>query len=155
MTFEEIAKEVYNAFTTGTRDNGESFVKLRDDAPEWLDDALGEIHGLDMFPDDWRFSVIRDAALAYWEADSCDWDDVPHRVGDDACDVYTASIAHWAASNLDRFYAAEEALAEGTADTIESAIQRAQYEEACGIAERLASAIDAREEVLESLEFTK
>lgn len=155
MTFEEIAKEVYGAFTTGTRDTGESFVKLRADAPEWLDDVIGEIHGFDMLPDDWRYSVIRSAALEYWEADSWDWDDVPSKVGDDACDVYTARIAHWGASNLDRFHAAEEALAEGTADTIESAIQRAQYEEAYGIAERLASAIDAREETLESLEFTK
>ena len=153
MTFEEIAKEIYNAFTTGTRDTGESFVKLRDDAPEWLDDVIGEIHGLDMFPDDWRYSTIRDAAAAYWEADSCDWDDVPAKVGEDACDVYTARVAYWAASNLDRFHAAEEALAEGIADTIEGAIQRAQYEEAYAIAERLASAIDAREEALESLEF--
>ena len=60
MTLQELAQSAYDRFELRERDNGDSFVTLADNAPEWLTDLVRDAHG-DMMPDDWRWSAIRSA----------------------------------------------------------------------------------------------
>jgi hypothetical protein len=82
-------------FVTGKRDNGESFTTLRDDRPEWLQDAVREAHAGD-FPNDWIYSECRAACEAIDAGDLSD-DDNLHEHADSRVDVYTRHLYQWAA----------------------------------------------------------
>ena len=64
-------------FTGGKRDNGDTFRKLKDGAPEWLSDLVREAHG-DMMPDDYRYGMIEGAIDAIAEGDE-DEEDAAYR----------------------------------------------------------------------------
>ena len=121
-----VASEAYKWFESRTRDNGERFTCLRDNAPEWLSDLVRTAHG-DMLPDDWRYTCIQ-AAIEH-VADCGDED--PHDFADAYVDVYTTDRFRWLASNLDRQGYVDEATRElGQADSIVDAIGQGQYVEA-------------------------
>lgn len=81
-------------FETRTRDNGESFVTLVDDAPEWLEDAIREAHQSDL-PNDWIYEECR----AVCEAVDCDElsPESVHEHADSRVDIDTSSLFQWAA----------------------------------------------------------
>jgi hypothetical protein len=82
-------------FIKDTRDNGEQFYRLTDDAPAWLRQAVQNAHH-DDFPNDW---IYEECAVAY---DACedhtlaDEDDL-HDYADSRVDVYTKDLYQWQA----------------------------------------------------------
>lgn len=104
-----LAGEAYDAFEHKTRDNGDAFTCLKDDAPEWVHDLVREAHG-DMFPDDWRYAAIRSALGAIHDAEPSDLDDYASEWADSNVDTYNGSRAHWLASNLSRAGYVDEAV---------------------------------------------
>jgi hypothetical protein len=93
-------KQLGSYFVDATRTDGTTFVKLAEDAPEWLAEALREAHAGDL-PDDWGYAQCRDACAAYDDGAlslSEDGDDV-HEYADNAVDIYTKDRYQWAADH--------------------------------------------------------
>lgn len=104
-TVNELAREALEWFETGTRDNGEEFVKTKNGRPEWLEALILNAHG-DMLPDDYRYKFIRDA-LQYISDQDEDTDlDCPEI----EADIYTSDLTKWLHSRNDRVYYLTEAL---------------------------------------------
>ena len=94
-------------FETKTRDSGGgTFVTLRDDAPEWLQDTIREAH-FGAFPNDWIYAECEAAFDAY--QDQGERPDT-HEHADGRVDVYTKDLYHWAEDMCltDLFSEAEE-----------------------------------------------
>ena len=85
------------AFETRKRANGETFVTLGDDAPEWVRDAVYEAHGGDM-PDDWTLAECSAAFDACESGELAD-EDAIHAYAEGRVDVYTAALYRWAADH--------------------------------------------------------
>jgi hypothetical protein len=110
-TIHTLAGEAYQAFETATRDDDSSYVRRRDDAPEWVGELVQSAHG-EFFPDDWRYEAIRDAC-GYIADNEPDEDDGPHEFADSHVDVYTGARLAWLASHLSRPGYVDEARDEG------------------------------------------
>ncbi len=127
-SIEQDATEAARWFETATRTDDSRYVRIKDDAPEWVTDLAHEAHG-DMFPDDWRYQCI--SAVLDHLAEGGDPDDA-HEFADSHVDVYTSNRLAWLSSNLTRAgycdEAADEFGAEGL-DIIER-IGLGQYMEA-------------------------
>lgn len=152
MTVRALAHEAGEFFVTATRaSSGGAFVKLIDDAPEWVGDLVREAHG-DYMPDDWRYSTIREALEFIGES----MDGVAD-LDDAACDfagghdVYTATLLAWVASDLQRTAYVDAAIQEG-ARTLAEALMRGQYEERREVFGAVLMALEERAEELEDAE---
>lgn len=82
-------------FVTRKRDNGETFVALTDDRPEWLLDAVHEAHGSDL-PNDWIYRECEATCDAIDEGWLTDEDNV-HEFANGRVDIYTRDLYQWAA----------------------------------------------------------
>lgn len=126
----EIAVEASRWFETATRgDDGATFVRVKDGAPDWVTDLVHEAHG-EMLPDDWRYQLAADAAEAI-----ADGTDDPGEFADGHVDVYTFDRFAWLSSHLARQgyvdTAAEEFGLPADGDfSVVDAIGRGQYVEA-------------------------
>lgn len=98
MTIQSLAQEMSAAFETRTRAAGTAYDVLRDGSPEWMHGVCRDAHA-GMFPDDWRYRMIRAAVDAIAEGD--DPDD-PTTCADAFVPVYTGDRLSWASSHLDR-----------------------------------------------------
>lgn len=147
MTTQEAAKALYDAFESRTRDNGDTFYCLADDAPEWMTAVVMEAHGTDMLPDDWRYEQIMDAASHI--ADNGADEDSPHDFADSAVDVYNYDRLKWLASHQGRAAIVDEAVEEMGGDSLDTVerIGLGQYEEASGIYHRLVAALEDQDDV--------
>jgi len=116
-------------FETKTRDNGASFVTLKDEAPEWLGEAVRDAHHGDL-PNDWIFAQCEAAVDAFDNGNVTSDDDV-HEHADAQVDVYTKDVFQWAADFcLSSTYGeAEEEAADMGTDTKEivKVLQAIQY----------------------------
>lgn len=130
-TLHDYAREVSQAFIGATRDDGETFRKLRKGSPEWMVDLCREAHG-GMMPDDFRYSMIEDAVDAISEADpDDDLGDVAFQMADDV-DLYNARLSAWMASHVKRAaYVAQSVDEYGLPDPFDlfTLLQRGQYVE--------------------------
>lgn len=90
-----MAPTIASYFKSGTRDNGERFVTLTDERPEWLQDAVRDAHRGTM-PNDWIYDECRAAVEAFEDQTIEDEDDV-HEYVDGRVDVYTKALYQWAA----------------------------------------------------------
>lgn len=107
------ATELAAMFETRKRDNGEEFVSLTDNVPDWASEFVMEAHGTDFLPDDYRYRWIAEALeLIAQEGED---EDLASRFADDV-DVYTSSLLAWLASNLQRTGYCDEAVSEGMTD---------------------------------------
>lgn len=97
-------------FQTQTRDNGERFVSLADDAPEWVANVVQLCHDGEL-PNDWRYQIIADLF-----AQLIDDPDDPY-VGAGLVDIYNADRAQWLADNLGRDDYCAEILEQGATVT--------------------------------------
>lgn len=138
---------LHEMFETKTRDSGESFVALKDDAPEWAQDFVREAHGTEILPDDYRYQWIRDAL----EALAASPDATPQEIADEFADdvsIYTADLLDWLKSNLTRCEYVDQARAEGivadSADIVQR-IQAGQYLERREVFQGVLDAIDGLE----------
>jgi hypothetical protein len=109
-TVQDLAQEMSSAFERRKRDNGDTFVALKDDSPQWMTDVCHEAHG-DMFPDDWRYSFIEDAVDAL--AENEDQDEARDSI---EAEIYTHKLTSWLASRNDRYEYCDQALEEWGTD---------------------------------------
>ncbi len=118
-TLQTLAREMSQAFEGATRPtSGETFRKLKGDAPEWMTTVCRKAHDeASILPDDWRYAFIEEAvdALAASEdavdalAASEDADEARNSLEPD---VYTSDLTAWLHSRNSRVYYLSEVLAE-------------------------------------------
>jgi len=141
------ARQFSQAFETRTRaDSTETFTCLKDDAPQWMTDAVHAAHG-SMLPDDWAYGACEAIADRLADCEPESWDDEAHEACDAMVDVYNGRLLHWVASHLDRMGYCDEALEEGLCDAsrgLSGILMAGQYRELEGIWQALASAIEAQ-----------
>ena len=110
MNIQINAKEMYQAFQSDKRDNGETFYKLEADCPKWMTDLCRKAHD-DMMPDDFKYEAIMSAVEHIAKADG-DEDDMRDQISewaDSMVDIYNADLTRWVASHLERAWYVEEA----------------------------------------------
>jgi len=139
-----LASALYDAMETHTRAGGGKFVRLKDDRPDWMADAVSDAHGQDIFPDDWRYAEIKDAAASIHNNDG-DWETVADEV---EADCYNIDRLRWLASHLERPAICDEAARElgfeydGDSSDLLALIGLGQHYERRGIVQRLAAALE-------------
>ena len=140
MTIETLAGEMASSFETRKRNDGESFVCLKDGSPDWMTEVVRDAHS-GMLPDDWTYQAVRECVDAVAEG------------GEDAeCpepEIYTNALLGWLQSNLSRIARVDDAIRDGNATDLVGAIQWAQSEE---YSEILSSVIEALRERAEESE---
>ena len=100
-----VAKTFADAFERKTRHNGEAFTSIKDDAPEWVSDAVREAHyiGDDLrFPDDWIYrqcESFADAIYIQVTQCGCDHDEVLIELNCEA-DANTFDLLQWFSSDI-------------------------------------------------------
>lgn len=108
-TFQTVATEFAAAFTT---DNPRAVWSLKDNAPEWMTDAMHDAHTDGRLPDDWIYENARHIVEDIAGCESADDVDTCE-IADSYVDIYTASLTQWLASNLRNVEACDEAVSEG------------------------------------------
>jgi hypothetical protein len=146
-------------FVSDKRDNGETFTTLKDDRPEWLQDAVREAHQTDL-PNDWIYGECKAAVEAFDEGSLTDEDSI-HEYADGRVDIYTKDVYQWAADMcLSSTFSYAEEEAEGMGVDLKGGVvkllQTVQYcaistiartmLEACTKAERGADGADGEDE---------
>lgn len=106
-----LALAMYNTLERDTRNNGETFIRLKDGSPEWMTDAIRKAHG-GMLPDDTRYRMIRDVLSSLTDREPDDWEDAAHEICDSLIDVYTSRLTAWLASDINRVGYVTEAIEE-------------------------------------------
>lgn len=148
-TIQGLASVAYDSFESFKRDGSdETFYKLKDGSPEWVQDLVREAHG-DFFPDDWRYEAIMDACG--WIHDN-DGDDDSAGFADGYVDVYNAARVAWLASSLHRGAYCDEASDEGLVAEdagIYDRIGLGQYMEASEVYGLVYRALETRAEEVE------
>lgn len=122
-----MATDFARFFKADKRDNGERFVTLTDDRPEWLQEAVWEAHSSSL-PNDWIYEECYRAVQTFDE-NGLD-EDALHDHADSRVDVYTRELYRWAADMCltDTWANAEsEASDMGTPDETERRIAVIQY----------------------------
>lgn len=125
MDLQDFARIGANFFTSAKYENGDTFIKLKDDAPNWIKDAVYVAHD-DMMPDDRIYDVACQAFHFIAESD----DDEPDsgEFANSTVDVYTGQLTAWMASHLARVSLVDEARDEfGDGEDIASMIAMGQY----------------------------
>jgi hypothetical protein len=96
-----LADTLAGSFETRERDNGGTFHALKDNAPQWIADAVRAAHG-DRLPCDWIYkqcdaiaSDIRQAILH----EDIEPNDLADSIETEA-DIYTASLTAWLADDI-------------------------------------------------------
>lgn len=125
-------------FERKTRDSGEAFYALTDDAPEWLRVAVYNAHD-DELPNDWRFETCH-AILSNFEDGSTD----PDEVADSLTDVYNHDLARWLADDVTRGCIELEGFQPDTLD-VWTLARAMQYETIYNMVGVLAAAIEDNE----------
>lgn len=146
------AEQFSAAFMRDTRPDGETFIRLEDDAPEWMTDAIREAHGR-MLPDDVKYTMCEEVAERLADRDSDEWDDAQGEECDSLVDVYNGDLIKWLGSHGTRAAYIDEAQEEGlidpNADTFKR-LQIGQYMEYAEIWSVLQSACEDAGDDLES-----
>lgn len=139
-TFQDVAKELADAFEQRKRYNGDEIQVIKDDAPEWTkrynDDReclMLRVHKSidDRLPDDWIYGSA--SAAADRIAESYTADEARESVtewADSHVDVYNTELTRWLASHLFNISLCDEAVEEtgvGTAGGIIGMIQAGQF----------------------------
>lgn len=121
--FQTCLKEFADAFEAGKRNNGETFYRIKDSAPEWLQGSsvMMAIHAHvdDRMPDDWIYESARGIAqsLLGYDLDSEDLGDIAHEVADGQVDIYNGARLGWLASHANNADLCDEAQAEFGSDS--------------------------------------
>jgi hypothetical protein len=142
-------------FVTGKRDNGEMFVSLKDERPEWLHEAVHAAHGSDL-PNDWIYAECRAACDAIDDGSLTlaeDSDDGLHEHADSRVDIYTRELYQWAADMcLSDAYANAESEAADILGDESDTIKRLGAIQYCAIRSIAATILDAARENVDETE---
>jgi hypothetical protein len=123
-TITELANEARGWFERATRNNGETFWKWKEGAPEWISEMCHKAHG-DMMPDDWRYTFIIEALDAISNADG----DEDEALTSLEPDIYTGKLTAWLASNVERASYCDEYISDTGTSEIFAAIAGGQLTE--------------------------
>lgn len=154
-TIQQLANELSLSFEKRTRDNGDAFLCLKDDAPAWMRDVVRKAHW-DMLPDDYTFQAV--AALAAEISDTDEHTDlfeVAAGMSYRVVSVYNGELISWLGSHSSRWSRVDEALREwGYNEEIGlfGVLQTAQHEELLEICWALLYALADRRDELEEEE---
>lgn len=157
--FQTVAEEFDGAFVADTRNNGEQFWKLRDDAPAWLagdngTDVMRSIHeSLDgRFPDDWVYGIAAHCGEDIASRESADdARDESGEIADSLVDFRSQSLRLWVSDMRNDSLVTEAVEELGLPDpfSLDKLIQVGQY---IGIERIVHAVIDAIEEEADSRE---
>lgn len=140
----DVASEALRHFQTRYRADGDPYVCLADDAPDWVHDLVREAHG-HMPPDDWRYKAISAALSCLAERPGEDLDELRHEYADGMTDTYSADRLRWLASHLDRTDYVDEAVEDlGYPGDILGAIGMGQDCEAREVWQSVVDSLEAR-----------
>jgi hypothetical protein len=86
-------------FQLKSRENGETFYCLADDAPDWVADVVRDCHDGEL-PNDWRYAIIADlfdqiATLPLVD----EWSDDLVEIVDGLVSIYSHDLHAWATPN--------------------------------------------------------
>jgi hypothetical protein len=129
-------------FVTGTRDDGTSFVSLRDDRPDWLQQAVYDAHD-DEMPNDWRYAMCERIVSAIDDGVT----GVDELV-DSLVDTWTADRLAWLSDNIGRVSYVDDAIDDGLVDCsagLVAMIGVGQYVTISQMVDVIVSAIDDAE----------
>ena len=104
-------REAMAAQAAFTKDNPRKVWALKDDAPDWLRDAVYAAHGGSL-PDDRTYELCRDAMCWINENDGEPSEDDIHAEADNAVPVYNSERAAWLAEDASRFEEIDSVAAE-------------------------------------------
>ena len=96
-----LADTLAGSFETRERDNGGTFHALKDNAPQWIADAVRAAHG-DRLPCDWIYKQC-DAIASDIRQAIIHEDIEPNELADSIAveaDIYTASLTAWLADDI-------------------------------------------------------
>ena len=104
------ASEVAEAFTSRSREDGSSYVCLKEEAPlrEEITEAVFAAHDGEM-PEDWRWNICRAAAEAAAADPSSELQEIADAVAEDLSTVYQSELLSWFAEKPSRLSYVEEA----------------------------------------------
>lgn len=128
MTVQQLAQQLNRAFTRAVRQDGTTYIKLRNGSPGWMNDVIRECH-CGRLPNDRVYSLIEQAAeyLANYTGS-----DLTEAINYFEPDPYYYDLAEWLQTPYHWEYAEQAHDEYGTfetlADWIEAA-QRCQFEE--------------------------
>jgi hypothetical protein len=135
QTISAIISAFFAAMITDKRTDGTDFIRLDNDAPEWMSDAIQKAHG-GMMPDDMRYKMIRECLgnmLDRIADDAEDFDNLDTgEIADGLVDIYNMARLEWLASSLYRAEYCDDAQADGLVAedaTIFDRIGMGQYQE--------------------------
>lgn len=140
--FQIFATEFLNAFTN---DNPRKVWCLKDDAPEWMRDAIRDAHFDGRMPDDWIYEHARAIVSQLADLEAPDGD-TQHEICDGLVDVYTSDLTAWLALHTGNVELCDEAQREGLTTegaTLVQRIQAAQYMALTYICGALVGAIES------------
>lgn len=106
MNVKTLATQLGAAFDHRTRDNGDAFVCLKDDSPEWMTTIIRIAHE-DKLPDDTVYTLIERCADAIADADN-----PSEAISELEPDSYTHELTAWLNSRVDHVYYLTQALQE-------------------------------------------
>ncbi len=145
VTVEALAAEACSWFEFATRSDGESYDRLKDGRPDWVQELVFDAHG-DFMPDDWRYSCIRSALEFISEGG-----DDEGEFADAEVDVYTGARLQWLSSSLLRLSYCDQAADEYGLDSASESTDLAdrigmgQYVEACEVFGLVMKSLESRE----------
>lgn len=123
MTRQEWAQEAYDWLEaarrttgdaeSGPREDGESYVRVKDGAPQWVTDLVYAAHGAgSTLPDDYRYAMVSDALAAIADSDDAAEIDVFTDSIDACVSVYNSERVAWLGSNLTRSSYVDDAISD-------------------------------------------
>lgn len=126
--FSRVLREFADAFETKKRDDGSSYVRLKDDCAGWLKSGVAYrtpmlvIHeavdgGDGRFASDWVYAETRGIvdALVDHGVDAADGahSDITHEIANSRVDVYNSDRTAWLADNLRNVQICDDAVSDG------------------------------------------
>lgn len=102
MTLQEKIQSYSDMFESKTREEGESYIVLKSDRADELQESVYKAHG-DRMPSDWIFGTYADMLVRLTEYTINSIDDVEeyrHEIVDNAVDIYTADLTAWLADDI-------------------------------------------------------
>jgi hypothetical protein len=108
-TFQIVASEFASAFT---RENPRNVWCLKDDAPDWMRDAIRDAHSDGRLPDDRIYENCRSMVDSISEIDDPDNVDTVE-IADGCVDIYTVALTQRLAQSNLNVSACDEAVSEG------------------------------------------
>jgi hypothetical protein len=124
-----LAAELASAIKWEERADGSRFLALRLSAPDWMREAVHDVHD-DELPGDWRYELALRAALALKEQPEAGSYELASEVAEDLCTVYTSELLAWYAEIPSRLAYADDAreeLGTGSADDVAGMLHLGQW----------------------------